>query len=65
MVQGLRQTVQKCVAVEIVSVSEGAKRGVVVGGTDAAEGEERNDLPANADTAVPGAPTFNFENVAA
>lgn len=63
MVPGLQQTVQKCAVVEIVSIKEGATKGIVVGGSDASAGEERTDLPPQAETAVPGAPTFNFENV--
>ncbi|KAF2639110.1 leucyl-tRNA synthetase [Massarina eburnea CBS 473.64] len=60
MVPGLMQTVQKCVSVEILSVEEGGKTGVVIG-EDGAEGEKRSDL--NAQGAEPGSPSFAFENV--
>jgi len=63
MVAGLKQTLQKCVGVEIISVAEGGKTGIVVAGTDAKEGAEVADLPQVAEMAVPGAPTFHFENV--
>lgn len=66
MVPNLKQTVQKCAVVEVVVVEEGGKSGKVVGGTEGvAVGEEKKDLPATAETAVPGQPTFFFENVAA
>lgn len=61
---GLKQAVQKCVLVEIVSVDEGGRSGTVVGGTQGtAVGEERRDLPTFAEFCEPGKPTFNFENV--
>lgn len=63
MVAGLKQSLQKCTSVEIVSVAEGGKTGTVVAGTDSKEGAEVNDLPQAAELAVPGAPTFHFENV--
>ena len=66
MVPGLRQTLQKCVAVEIVKVDEGGKSGEVAGVIgDKADtvGTKRAELPPNAEGAVPGAPTFFFENV--
>lgn len=64
---GLRQTVQKCVAVEVVAVDQGGKSGSVVGGLGEGvgkEGEERGSLPPNAEGAVPGQPSFFFENTA-
>lgn len=61
---GLKQAVQKCQLVEIVSVEEGGKKGVVVGGTEGVkEGEARDDLPIYAESCQPGKPSFNFENV--
>lgn len=57
MVPGLRQTVQKCGVVEVIVVDEGGKTGKTV------EGEERKELPPVAENAVPGQPTFFFENV--
>lgn len=65
MVRGLKQTVQKCVVVEIVSVEEGGKRGTVVAGVgDGVEvGAAREGLPVTAEGAMPGQPTFHFENV--
>ena len=64
MVPGLKQTVQKCAAVEVVIVDEGGKSGRVVGGTEGVEeGEKRDGLPPAAEGAVPGQPTFFFENV--
>lgn len=66
MVPNLKQAVQKCAVVEIVSVEEGGKSGKIVGGTEGVtKGEERKDLPPTAETAVPGQPTFYFENVQA
>jgi leucyl-tRNA synthetase len=62
MVPGLKQTVQKCVAVEIVSVAEGGKTGTVIN-EDGSEGENRSDLPPQAASAEPGNPTPTFENV--
>ncbi|KAF2711963.1 leucyl-tRNA synthetase [Pleomassaria siparia CBS 279.74] len=62
MVSGLKQTVQKCVAVEIVSVDEGGKTGTVIL-EDGSKGEGRKELPPNAVQAEPGSPTFAFENV--
>lgn len=64
MVPGLRQTLQKCVKVEVVRVDEGSKTGEIVAAIGGAEvGEKREDLPPAADGAVPGQPTFFFENV--
>ncbi|KAL3426611.1 leucyl-tRNA synthetase [Phlyctema vagabunda] len=44
--------------VELIEVAEGGKAGKVVG-----EEREVTGLPPNAESAVPGAPTFHFENV--
>ncbi|KAK3670327.1 cytosolic leucyl tRNA synthetase [Recurvomyces mirabilis] len=73
MVAGLKQMVQKCIGVEVVVVEEGGKRGKVVvglglglgegGGNGVKEGEVRENLPQTAENAVPGQPTFFFENV--
>lgn len=62
MIPGLKQTVQKCVEVEIISVAEGGKEGVVLK-DDGSHGETRTELPPNAAGAEPGQPTFAFENV--
>ncbi|KAI4241785.1 MAG: hypothetical protein L6R40_004331 [Gallowayella cf. fulva] len=71
MLAGLRKTVNRCCGVEVVSVEgeeeeEGKKRGgriVKVEGEEVGRvGEERALLGA-AETAVPGGPTFYFENV--
>jgi leucyl-tRNA synthetase len=62
MISGLKQTVQKCVDVEIVTVKEGGKEGTVIK-EDGSKGEERTDLPPTAATAEPGSPSFAFENV--
>ena len=64
MVFGLRQTIQKCSRVEIIRVEEGGKAGEIVGGYGTTPGERRTDLPLTAEGAMPGAPTFNFENIA-
>lgn len=61
MVPGLRQTVQKCAVVEVIVVDEGGKSGKVAKGDKV--GEERKELPQSAEGAVPGQPTFFFENV--
>ncbi|KAK5119381.1 hypothetical protein LTR85_007737 [Meristemomyces frigidus] len=64
MVPGLKQTVVKCAVVEVVAVQEGGKSGKVVGGSEGVkEGEVRSGLPLSAENAVPGQPTFFFENV--
>jgi leucyl-tRNA synthetase len=66
MVPNLKQTVQKCAVLEVILIEEGGKSGKVVGGTEGAvQGEERKELPASAEGAVPGQPTFYFENVQA
>jgi leucyl-tRNA synthetase len=62
MVPGLRQTVQKCVAVDIVLVDEGGKSGVVMC-EDGSEGERKEELAASAASAEPGSPSFTFDNV--
>lgn len=63
MVPGLRQTVQKCAVVQIVEVDIESKKGKVVGGSAGAKiGEDVADLPPAAENAVPGQPTFFFEN---
>lgn len=62
MVSGLKQTVTKCVAVEVVSIAEGGKTGVSIK-ENGNKGEERCDLPPQALSAEPGSPTFSFENV--
>lgn len=62
MVPGLKQTVQKCVDVEIITVAEGGKEGVVIK-EDGSQGESRSNLPAAAASAEPGSPSFAFENV--
>ena len=65
MVPGLQQTVQKCAVIEVIAVEEEGKKGKVVGGTAGVKvGEERSELPQAAENAVPGQPTFFFENVA-
>lgn len=64
MVPGLKQTVLKCVAVEVIAVDEGGKSGKVVAGSEGVEvGEEKKELVAAAENAIPGQPTFFFENV--
>jgi len=63
MVPGLRQSIQKCRTVEIVNVEEGGKKGKVVGGDGGNDGEERSELPQAAETAQPGSPSFQFENI--
>lgn len=57
MVPGLKKAAGLTV-VEIVEVGEGGKTGKVAG-----DGKEVSGLPPNAEAAVPGTPTFNFENV--
>lgn len=64
MVPNLKQAVQKCAVVEVIVVEEGGKAGKIVGGTENVnKDEEKKDLPPTAETAVPGQPTFFFENV--
>jgi leucyl-tRNA synthetase len=62
MVPGLKQTIQKCVDVEIVTVAEGGKEGVVIK-EDGSQGETKTELPPTAAGAEPGSPSFAFENV--
>lgn len=57
---GLKKTTG-CIEVEIVALDEGGASGKVVGG-DRNE-EKRGGLPPAAQAAVPGNPTFHFENV--
>jgi len=59
MVPGLKKAAGLAV-VEVVQVEEGGKKGRVAGSERVVEG-----LPPNAEAAVPGVPTFNFENVEA
>jgi leucyl-tRNA synthetase len=56
MVPGLKKAAGLKV-VDIVQVTEGGKKGVLVGGADV------DGLPQMAEAAVPGVPTFHFENV--
>jgi len=70
MVRGLRRTTG-CRAVEVVLVEEGGKAGrveVAAGGEDGGRvgrevGERVEGLPGVAEAAVPGHPSFHFENV--
>lgn len=62
MVPGLRSIIARCKKVEVVEVV-GEGKGKVVGGNGGAAGEERAELPQAAEGAVPGGPTFHFENV--
>jgi leucyl-tRNA synthetase len=57
MVPGLKKTAGLSV-VELVAVVDGGKSGKIVG-----EEREITGLPQNAEAAVPGVPTFHFENV--
>ncbi|KAK5112029.1 hypothetical protein LTR62_004563 [Meristemomyces frigidus] len=65
MVAGLRQVVQKCGSVEVIVVGEGGKTGKVAAGIGEGVkvGVEKSELPLSAENAVPGQPTFFFENV--
>ncbi|KAK3056383.1 cytosolic leucyl tRNA synthetase [Extremus antarcticus] len=70
MVSGLKATVVKCKVVEVVVVEEGegvrasGKMGKVVASSEEGKvGKERTEMPASAEGAVPGQPTFYFENV--
>lgn len=62
MIPGLKQTVQKCVEVEIMLVKEGGNEGMVIK-EDGTTGEEKRDLSQSAAHAEPGSPSFAFENV--
>jgi leucyl-tRNA synthetase len=61
MVPGLKQTIQKCVDVEIMTIGEDGKGTVIK--EDGSKGEVRSDLPSQAGSAEPGSPSFAFENV--
>ena len=64
MVPGLKQTIQKCAVVEILAIEEGGKSGEVVGGSEGVQvGVRVEGLPGVAENAVPGQPSFFFENV--
>ena len=58
---GLRKTTG-CVKVDIVAVEEGGKNGRIVGDKGVL-GEAQTGLPAMAEGAVPGNPSFHFENI--
>lgn len=63
-VVALKQAVQKCKFVEIISVDESGKTGSVVAGTEGVKGGDRREaLPVFAEHCTPGNPTFHFENV--
>ena len=66
MAAGLRRTTG-CRVVDVVVVEEGGKAGTVVLGEGEGEGkgkgERREGLPLTAEAAVPGTPSFYFENV--
>lgn len=62
MAAGLRRTTG-CTTVDVVAVEEGGKVGRVVLGEG--EGKSRERLPPVAEAAVPGNPSFYFENVEA
>ncbi|KAI0479377.1 hypothetical protein GGR56DRAFT_634681 [Xylariaceae sp. FL0804] len=62
MLPGLRKTAALA-EVDVVHVDEGGKKGRVLAGSGG-EGAEREGLPPQAEAAVPGQPTFLFENVA-
>jgi leucyl-tRNA synthetase len=57
MVPGLKKAAGLSV-VEVIEVAEGGKTGKIVG-----EDREATELPPHAESAVPGVPTFSFENV--
>lgn len=57
---GLKKTTG-CIEVEIVALDEGGTSGKVVSGDK--DGEKREGLPPAAQAAVPGNPTFHFENI--
>ncbi|KAI9695300.1 MAG: cytosolic leucyl tRNA synthetase [Bogoriella megaspora] len=65
MLPGLKQTIQRCTRVEVVMMNEGARTGDVIAasGEGVEVGKVKEDLPAIAEGAVPGTPTFHFENV--
>ncbi|KAH8811595.1 leucyl-tRNA synthetase-like protein [Xylogone sp. PMI_703] len=57
MVPGLKKAAG-LTAIELIEVAEGGKTGTVVG-----EGREVSELPQGAESAVPGQPTFHFQNI--
>ena len=63
---GLKKTTG-CIELDIVAVDDGAKSGVLLDetGTADAGGTRLETLPAAAESAVPGTPSFHFENVKA
>ncbi|KXT13641.1 hypothetical protein AC579_4981 [Pseudocercospora musae] len=66
MVPGLKQTVQKCAVVELIAIDLETKMGKVAGGSAGINvGEERAELPQSSENAIPGQPTFFFENTSA
>jgi len=63
MIKGLGRTLG-CKEIDVILVEEGGKEGKVVASSgNLAEGEMREELPQQAENAVPGAPTFVFENI--
>lgn len=62
MVAGLKRTTG-CKAIDIIAVEEGGKAGTLVNA--GRQGERREGLPPFAEAAVPGNPTFHFENIEA
>lgn len=56
MIASLRKTTG-CKVVEVIAVDEGGKAGTSL------DGERREGLPQVAEGAVPGNPTFYFENI--
>ncbi len=53
-----------CNILEIVAVDESRKTGsMLLGENEAAEGSRVENLPYMADGAVPGSPTFHFQNI--
>jgi len=61
MVAGLKRTTG-CKLIDIIAVEEGGKAGRLV--NVEGSGERREGLPPFAEAAVPGNPTFHFENIA-
>ena len=64
MVKGLQKQTG-CKSVEVISVDEGAKSGEVLIGEDGRAGQKVTQLSTSAENAVPGNPTFEFENIEA
>ena len=55
-----------CTSLDIVAVDEGGKTGRLLVAADEAKGGDKvENLPYTADGAVPGSPTFHFQNVEA